>query len=71
MADGRCFTIGTSAQLFNDHVMKTNDIPLQDNYSYRLLLQQKGPKILDVPPIARKGPCISCNKPLLIVKNTY
>jgi hypothetical protein len=71
MADGRCFTIGTSAQLFNDHMMKSNGIQLQDNYSYRLLLQQQGPKILDVPPIKRKGPCISCNQPLLVVKNTY
>ena len=71
MADGRCFTIGTAAQLFNDHMMKSNGIQLQDNYSYRMLLQQQGPKILDVPPIKRKGPCISCNQPLLIVKNTY
>jgi hypothetical protein len=71
MADGRCFTIGTSAQLFNDHMMVSNKIPLQDNYSFRNLLQKLGPKILDVAPIRRKGPCITCNEPLLVVKNTY
>ena len=32
MADGRCFTINSSAQLTNDYVMKQNGIAYQDNY---------------------------------------
>ena len=35
MADGRCFTVNTSAQLFNNYVMKQNGISFEDNYSYR------------------------------------
>jgi hypothetical protein len=71
MADGRCFTIGTAATLFNDHVALKNGLMLQDNYSFRNLLQKAGPAILDVAPIKRQGPCIQCNQPLLVVKNTY
>ena len=71
MADGRCFTIGTSARLFNDYMMESNGIGAQDNYSFRQLLQQKGPALLDVAPIKREGPCITCNTPLLNVNKTY
>jgi len=71
MADGRCFTIGTAATLFNDHVALSNGLILQDNYSYRKLLQKMGPAILDVAPIKRQGPCPTCDQPLLVVKNTY
>ena len=46
MADGRCFTIGTSAQLLNDYIMKTNGVQYQDNYGYRQLLQQQGPQLV-------------------------
>ena len=69
MADGRCFTIHTASTLFNDHVMLQNKIIPQDNYSYRKLLQKMGPKLLK--PLDREGPCITCNEPLLKVKNTY
>ena len=41
MADGRCFTINSSAQLFNNYVMKQNGITFEDNYSYRQLLQKQ------------------------------
>ena len=69
MADGRCFTIHTSAQLFNDYIMDQNGVPVQDNYSFRKMLQQKGPEILK--PLERQGPCINCDKPLLNVSGTY
>jgi hypothetical protein len=80
MADGRCFTIGTSAQLLNDYVMKTNGIQYQDNYSYRQLLQKQGPQIVqqiqqlqNVGQVQRPNnfvnQCQSCNKPLLKMPN--
>lgn len=77
MADGRCFTISTSSQLLNDYVMNTNGVPLADNYSYRQLLQQKGPAIVnDIQALQSSGGsgaphCQSCDKPLLKVPNTY
>lgn len=66
MADGRCFTISTSSQLFNNFVMQQNKIDLEDNYSYRQFLQKTGPDILkdftnDVP----------CDKPLLKIPGIY
>ena len=38
MADGRCFTVQSSIQLLNNHIMKNNGISLEDNYSFRQLL---------------------------------
>jgi len=83
MADGRCFTIGTSSRLLNDYVMKTNGIQYQDNYRYRQLLQTQGPAVVgqiqatqDAEP-GSNGPnnfinqCQTCNKPLLKVSNIY
>lgn len=69
MADGRCFTVASASTLFNDYVMAENNIMPQDNYSYRKLLQQQGPKILGMTD--RKGPCITCNTPMFNLKNTY
>lgn len=82
MADGRCFTIGTSSQLLNDFVMNANGVPLADNYSYRQLLQSKGPSIIhDIQALQSVGQvprpnnhisqCQSCDRPLLKVPNTY
>tara|TARA_B110000285_G_scaffold173056_1_gene193885 strand:- start:1326 stop:1556 length:231 start_codon:yes stop_codon:yes gene_type:complete len=76
MADGRCFTISTSSQLLNDYVMNSNGVALADNYSYRKLLQQKGPQLVnDIQAMqqssARAPHCQSCDKPLLKVPNTY
>ncbi len=79
MADGRCFTISTSSQLLNDYVMNSNGVALADNYSYRKLLQQRGPEIVnDIQALqssaagaARPPHCQSCDKPLLKVPNTY
>lgn len=69
MSDGRCFTLHTASTLLNDHVMKQNNILPQDNYSFRKLLQQKGPEI--VRPINNVSECGECNEALLKVKNTY
>ena len=79
MADGRCFTISTSSQLLNDYVMNSNGVALADNYSYRKLLQQRGPDIVnDIQAMQssanstfRPPHCQSCDKPLLKVPNTY
>ena len=69
MADGRCFTINTASTLFNDHLMKTNGIQFQDNYSFRKLLQSQGPALLD--DYVSKEKCPKCNRALLQVRNTY
>ena len=82
MADGRCFTIGTSSRLLNDYVMTENKIGYQDNYSYRQLLQRQGPDLLNslyskqpVNPNARASnfasQCQECNEPLLKVPHIY
>ena len=47
MADGRCFTLNSSAQLTNNYIMNQNGIALKDNYSYRQLLQKQGPELLN------------------------
>ena len=82
MADGRCFTINSSSKLVNDFVMENYGISLADNYSYRKLLQQKGPEIIErIQAIQDSGPvsrpnnhinqCQSCDIPLLKIPNTY
>jgi glycogen synthase len=47
MADGRCFTLNSSAQLTNNYIMQQNGVALEDNYSYRQLLQKQGPELLN------------------------
>jgi hypothetical protein len=73
MADGRCFTVNSSAQLFNNYVMKQNNISFEDNYSYRKLLQSQGPQLLTKvqDDVQGKGPCIKCDKPLLKMPDIY
>ena len=72
MADGRCFTINTSAQLLNNYVMKQNGISFEDNYSYRQLLQKQGPELLSkVHAEQGKENCNTCDKPLLKVPGIY
>ncbi len=83
MADGRCFTIGTSSRLLNDYVMSTNQIQYQDNYAYRQLLQSRGPDLLmniqttqqpDSAPSQSSNfanQCMECNNPLLKVPHIY
>ena len=73
MADGRCFTINTSAQLLNNYVMKQNSIPFEDNYSYRQLLQKQGPELLSQIPDqqGKNDKCNSCDKPLVDASKIY
>lgn len=72
MADGRCFTVNTSAQLFNNYVMKQNGISFEDNYSYRQLLQKQGPSVMSkVQEKQGNKDCNNCNVPLLKVPDIY
>lgn len=71
-ADGRCFTVYTASGLLNDHIMKTNGISYEDNYSYRKLLQSKGPAIFDEISSQQKMiGCTTCDVALLKVPGTY
>lgn len=63
MADGRCFTINNSSMLYNDFLMTQNGIKYEDNYSFRKLLQEKGPEMLK-PPEDAKDLCGMCNTTL-------
>ena len=72
MADGRCFTVNTSTQLFNNYVMKKNGISFEDNYSYRQLLQKQGPALLSsVQAEQGKDNCNTCDKPLVKASDIY
>ena len=72
MADGRCFTVKSSAQLLNNHIMKSNGISFEDNYSFRQLLQKQGPAIMGAVQAQQdNGKCEECHKPLLKTPNAY
>ena len=71
MADGRCFTIHNSAQLYNDYIMTQNGISYEDNYSFRKLLQSKGPELLKGTGGIKPTECTTCNAPLLKISNIY
>ena len=49
MADGRCLTEFSSNRIYNDTIMAENKIAFQDNYTYRSLLQAKGPEAFNLP----------------------
>lgn len=61
MADGRCFTVHSSAQLTNNYLMEQNGIKLEDNYSFRQALQKQGPEFLNKLQEDSRGKCDSCN----------
>ena len=61
MADGRCFTLNTSAQLTNNYIMKKNGISFEDNYSYRQLLQKQGPELLNGMKESSRDQCDQCD----------
>lgn len=72
MADGRCFTINSSSQLFNNYVMKNNGISFEDNYSFRQLLQKQGPALLStIQGEQGKDNCNTCDKPLVNASDIY
>ena len=62
MADGRCFTINSSAQLMNNYIMNQNGVSLEDNYSYRQLLQKQGPELLTKLQEQSRATCDSCDR---------
>lgn len=73
MADGRCFSINSSSQLVNNYIMQQANIRMEDNYSYRQFLQKNGPAILNTiqESVQGTGPCLSCDKPLLDLRDMY
>jgi len=64
MADGRCFTINNSSMLYNDFIMTQNGIKYEDNYTFRKLLQEKGPEMFKAPVRDEKDLCGMCNATL-------
>ena len=71
MADGRCYTMNTSNQLYNNYIMKENGIKYEDNYSFRKLLQEKGPELLKPSQAEQKDQCCAFDKALLKMPNIY
>ena len=75
MADGRCFTINTSSRLLNNYIMTENKVDYVDNYKYRQLLQNEGPKLIEKvmnqQKVAEDGNCQRCDKPLIKVAGIY
>ena len=75
MADGRCFTINTSSRLLNNYIMNENKVDYVDNYKYRQLLQNEGPKLIEKvtnqQKVAEDGNCQRCDKPLIKVAGIY
>lgn len=71
MADGRCFTLNSAAQLTNAYIMNQNGIPKVDNYSYRQLLQKEGPQLISKLQGDHAAPCPNCDKPHLDTSKTY
>ena len=75
MADGRCFTINTSSRLLNNYIMTENKVDYVDNYKYRQLLQNEGPKLIEKvtnqQKVAEDGNCKRCDKPLIKVAGIY
>ncbi|AFK66120.1 hypothetical protein OMVG_00120 [Ostreococcus lucimarinus virus OlV3] len=62
MADGRCFTLNSSAQLTNNYIMEQNKISREDNYSYRQLLQKQGPELLNKIQEQSRSSCDPCDR---------
>ena len=75
MADGRCFTINTSSRPLNNYIMTENKVDYVDNYKYRQLLQNEGPKLIEKvtnqQKVAEDGNCQRCDKPLIKVAGIY
>lgn len=63
MADGRCFTINNSSMLYNNFLMTQNGIKFEDNYSFRKLLQEKGPDLIKKPE-DHESSCGACHSTL-------
>jgi hypothetical protein len=44
MADGRCLTVNMANRLYIDKLQQEAGIAQEDNYSFRRLIQSKGPE---------------------------
>jgi hypothetical protein len=62
MADGRWFTLNSSAQLTNNYIMQQNGIAFEDNYSYRQLLQKSGPELISKLAEQSRTTCDPCDR---------
>ena len=73
MAVGRFFSINSSSQLVNNYILQQANIRMEDNYSYRQYLQKSGPVILNnlQEKVQGKGPCMSCDQPMLNLRDMY
>jgi hypothetical protein len=49
MADGRCLTVNMANRLYIDKMQKDAGIAQEDNYSFRRLIQTKGPEGIPLP----------------------
>ena len=56
MGADRCFNVYESARIYNDIIMKKQNIAYEDNLSYRRYLQEKGPDAYIVPADAACRP---------------
>jgi hypothetical protein len=69
MADGRCHTINNSSKLYDNFIKTQHGIKFEDNYSFRKLLQDKGPEVYVVPPPKKDGtPCGLCDTTMNLSK---
>ena len=60
---------GKEPLFYSNYLMKMNGVSYEDNYSYRKLLQTKGPALFK-----REKPderCASCDKPLVDTRGIY
>jgi len=64
MADGRCLTEFTSNRLLTDAIYDGNKIDKYDNYSFRMMAQQKGPEGFQGP--LRNAACRSGEVSVLV-----
>ena len=80
-ADGRAFTIATSAKLLDNYIMSSHDISPVNNYQYRQLLQSQGSQVIhriqnlqqvgQRPAQSAVNQCYSADRPLLKVAGIY
>ena len=80
-ADGRAFTIATSAKLLDNYVMSSHDISPVNNYQYRMLLQSQGTQVIhriqnlqshgQRPAPSAVNVCYSSDRPLLKTPGIY
>ena len=71
MADGRNFTINSASGLYNNYIMEKNGVAVVDNYSYRKLLQSKGPALIEETQNTQTTTGGKVDKALVDTRNIY